>query len=55
MKFKIYPQPSSQAKVADKEKKRGTEKHKNFKFLENEKCFLDKIKNIFHYFLRVII
>ena len=33
--------------MADTEQKRGRQKYKN---LENEKSFLDEIKNIFHTF-----
>ena len=36
--------------MADREKKRERWKHKKIKYLENEKNFLDEIKNIFHSF-----
>ena len=35
--------------MADREKKRGRQIQK-FEYLENEKSFLDEIKNIFHSF-----
>ena len=34
--------------MADR-KKGGRRKHKKFEYLENEKCFLDEIKNIFQF------
>ena len=40
--------------MADKEKRGKTEIQK-FECLENEKSFLDEIKNIFHNYLRVVI
>ena len=40
--------------MADKEKQGKTEIQK-FEYLENEKGFLDEIKNIFHSFRRAII
>ena len=40
--------------MADREKKRGRWKQK-IKCLENEKSFLDEIKNIFYSFWRAII
>ena len=46
--FKIYLGSSSKA-MADREKKRKMEVQK-IKYLENEKSFLDEIKNIFHSF-----
>ena len=36
--------------MADWEKKEGKTKTQKFEYLENEKTFLDKIKNIFHSF-----
>ena len=47
--FKIYLKSSSQA-MADREKKRGRVEIQKFEYLENEKSFLDEIKNIFHSF-----
>ena len=41
--------------MADSEKKRGRRKYKKCEYLENEKSFLDEIKNIFDSFWRVII
>ena len=40
--------------MADREKMGKTKIHK-FEYLENEKSFLDEIKNIFHSFWRAII
>ena len=40
--------------MADREKKWKTETQKS-KYLENEKSFLDEMKNIFHSFERVIV
>ena len=48
MNFKIYLQTTSKA-MTDREKKKGRQTQK-FEYLENEKSFLDKIKNIFHSF-----
>ena len=36
-------------------KKEGKSKIQKFEYLENEKSFLDEIKNIFHIFCRAII
>ena len=36
--------------MADREKKRGKMEIQKFEYLENEKSFLDEIKNIFHSF-----
>ena len=36
--------------MADTEKKAGKTKIQKFEYLENEKSFLDEIKNIFHGF-----
>ena len=36
--------------MADREKKEGKAKIQKFKYLKNEKSFLDEIKNIFHSF-----
>ena len=36
-------------------RKRGKDGMQKFEYFENEKSFLDQIKNIFHNFLRVII
>ena len=36
--------------MADREKKEGKTKIQKFKYLTNEKSFLDEIKNIFHSF-----
>ena len=41
--------------MADSEKKRGRRKYKECEYLENEKSFLDEIKNIFDSFWRAII
>ena len=41
--------------MADREKKEGKMELQKFKCLENEKSFLDEIKNIFHSFWRAII
>ena len=49
MNFKIYLGSSSKA-MADREKTRGRWEHKKIKYLENEKSFLDEIRNIFHSF-----
>ena len=38
--------------MADMEKKEGKTKIQKFEYLENEKSFLDAIKNIFHSFWR---
>ena len=46
--FKIYLRSSSKA-MANREKVWNMEKQ-NFKYLEKEKSFLYKIKNIFHSF-----
>ena len=43
--FKIYPGSSSKA-IADREKM----EIQKFEYLENEKSFLDEIKNIIHSF-----
>ena len=36
--------------MADSEKKKGRTEIQNFEYLENEKSFLDEIKNISHSF-----
>ena len=36
--------------MTDKEQKRGKTEIQKFEYLENEKSFLDEIKNIFHSF-----
>ena len=36
--------------MANREKKEGKTKIQKFEYLENEKSFLDEIKNIFHCF-----
>ena len=41
--------------MADREKKAGKQKTQKFEYLENEKSFLDEIKNIFRSFCRAII
>ena len=41
--------------MTDKEQKRGKTEIQKFEYLENEKSFLDEIKNIFHSFWRPII
>ena len=41
--------------MTDSEKKGGKTKIQKFEYLENEKSFLDEIKNIFHSFCRAII
>ena len=41
--------------MADREKKKGKMEIQKFKYLENEKGFLDQVKNIFHSFSRAII
>ena len=46
--FKIFLGSSSKA-MADREKKRGRCKIQKFKYLKNEKSFLDEIKNIFQF------
>ena len=38
-----------------KKKKKGKIKIQKFEYLENEKSFLDEIRNIFHSFRRAII
>ena len=48
IKFKIYLGSTSKA-MADREKEGKTEIQK-LEYLENEKSFLDEIKNIFHSF-----
>ena len=48
----IFDQPLKQW-VKEREKERKTEIQK-FEYLENEKSFLDEIKNIFHSFGRAI-
>ena len=47
--YKIYVASISKA-MADREKKRGKTEIEKFEHLENEKSFLDEIKNIFHSF-----
>ena len=49
MNFKIYLGSISKA-MADREKKRGKTEIQKFEYLENEKNFLDEIKNTFHSF-----
>ena len=51
LKF-IYNHPLMQLLTRKKEGKLALQK---FKYLENEKRFLDKIKSIFHDYLRAII
>ena len=41
--------------MADREKKKGKAEIQKFEYLENEKSFLDEIKNILHRLWRVII
>ena len=36
--------------MGDREKKEGKTKTQKFEYLENEKSFLDELKNIFHSF-----
>ena len=36
--------------MADREKKKGKMEKQKFEYLENNKSFLDEIKNIFHSF-----
>ena len=36
--------------MAEREKKEGKAKIRKYEYLENEKSFLDEIKNIFHSF-----
>ena len=52
--FKIYLGSASKT-MADREKKRGGQKIGKIEYHENEKCFLDEIKNIFHSSGRAII
>ena len=40
--------------MADREKKEGKTEIQKLKYLENEKSFLDEMKNIFHGFWRAI-
>ena len=47
--FKIFFESNSKL-MADREKKEGKTKIQKFKYLKNEKSFLDEIKNIFHSF-----
>ena len=47
--FKIFLGSSSKA-MADRGKQEGKAKIQKFVYLENEKSFLDKMKNIFHSF-----
>ena len=54
MNFKIYLWSSPKA-IADRQKKEGETEIQKCEYLENEKSFLDEIKNIFHENLRVII
>ena len=49
MNFKIYLRSTSKA-MADREKKKGEAEVQKLEYLENEKIFLDEIKNIFHVF-----
>ena len=51
--FKVYLWSTSEA-MADREKK-GGDGNTKAEYLENEKRFLDEIKNIFHSFRRPII
>ena len=46
---------STSKAMADREKKKGKTKIQKFKYLKNEKSFLDEIKNIFHSFWSAII
>ena len=47
--FNIYISSPSKA-IAVKEKKEGKIEIQKFKYLENEKSFIDEIKSIFHNF-----
>ena len=47
--FKIFLGSSSKA-MGDRKKKEGKTKIQKFEYLENEKSFLDEIKNSFHSF-----
>ena len=38
--------------MAEREKKEGKAKIRKYEYLENEKSFLEEIKNIFHNFLK---
>ena len=49
MNFKVYLGSSSKA-MADREKKDGRMEIQKFEYLEDERSFLDEIKNIFHSF-----
>ena len=49
MNFKIFLESTSKSMV-DREKKEGKANIQQFEYLENEKIFLDEIKNIFHSF-----
>ena len=52
--FNIYISSPSKA-IAVKEKKEGKIEIQKFKYLENEKSFIDEIKSIFHNFSMAII
>ena len=52
--FNIYLWSTSKA-MTDREKKEGKTEIQKFEYLENEKSFLDEVKNIFHSFWRAII
>ena len=54
MNFKIYLWLSPKA-IADRQKNGGETEIQKCEYLENEKSFLDEIKNIFHENLKVII
>ena len=47
--FKIYLQTSSKA-MADRDKKKEKKEIQKFKYLKNEKSFLNKVKRFFHSF-----
>ena len=49
MSCKIFLGSTSKA-MTDREQKEGKMKIQTFEYLENEKSFLDEIKNIFHRF-----
>ena len=53
--FKIYLGSSSNETADREKKKRGKMETQKIKYLENEKSFLDEVKNILHSFWRGII
>ena len=53
--FKIFLESTSKAMADRRGKKEGKVKIQKFEYLENEKSFLDEIKNIFHSFWMAMI